>query len=84
MKSIKLTAIAVLLIAGESFAASTVSDVVARQRWPWNGKVDIDYTVTGDKTDIDFYATWDGQTTPVFLGTDYSAEAGSIAMSSIL
>lgn len=76
MKSIKLTAVAVLLIAGEAFAASTVSDVVARQRWPWNGKVDIDYTVTGDKTDVDFYATWDGQTTPVLIGTDFQIEAG--------
>ena len=28
--------------------AATVSDVAARQRWPWNGKVDIDYTITGD------------------------------------
>ena len=29
-------------------AAPTVSDVVARQRYPWNGMVDIDYTITGD------------------------------------
>ncbi len=28
--------------------AATVSDVAARQRWPWNGKVDIGYTITGD------------------------------------
>ena len=59
--------------AGEAFAASTVSDVVARQRWPWNGKVDIDYTLTGDKTDVDFYATWDGQTTPTIIGTAEAA-----------
>ena len=26
----------------------SVSDVVARQRWPWNGLVDVDYTVGGD------------------------------------
>lgn len=76
MKSIKLTAVAALLIAGEAFAASTVSDVVARQRWPWNGKVDIDYTLTGDKTDVDFYATWDGQTTPTIIGTAFQVEAG--------
>ena len=30
--------------------AATVSDVTARQRWPWNGLVDIDYTITGDDT----------------------------------
>lgn len=33
-----------------SFSA-TVSDVVARQRWPWNGMVDIDYTITGEDTE---------------------------------
>lgn len=31
--------------------AATVSDVTARQRWPWNGMVDIDYTITGDDTE---------------------------------
>lgn len=76
MKALNIAVTSLLLIAGEAFAASTVSDVVARQRWPWNGKVDIDYTVTGDKTDVDFYATWDGQTTPVLIGTDFQIEAG--------
>ena len=26
----------------------TITDVTAQQRYPWNGKVDISYTVTGD------------------------------------
>ena len=30
--------------------SAMVSDVTARQRYPWNGKVDIDYTVTGSNT----------------------------------
>jgi formylglycine-generating enzyme required for sulfatase activity len=30
-----------------SFAAPTITDVTARQRYPWNGKVDITYTVSG-------------------------------------
>ena len=36
-----------LLIALVSFeaAADVVSGVTCRQRWPWNGKVDIDYTL---------------------------------------
>ncbi len=34
-----------------SVSAATVSDVTARQRWPWNGLVDIDYTITGDDTE---------------------------------
>ncbi len=28
--------------------ASTITGVTAQQRYPWNGKVDISYTVTGD------------------------------------
>lgn len=59
-----------------AFAASTVSDVVARQRWPWSETVDIDYTLTGDKGDVTFSATWDGQATPVIIGTDFQVEAG--------
>ena len=27
-----------------------VSDVTAKQRYPWNGMVDIDYTITGNAT----------------------------------
>ena len=30
----------------------TVTNVVARQRWPWNGLVDIDYEITGDTTGL--------------------------------
>ena len=33
-------------------ATPTVSDVVARQRYPWNGMVDIDYTITGDASGL--------------------------------
>ena len=29
-----------------------VSNVVARQRWPWNGLVDVDYEVGGDTTGL--------------------------------
>ena len=75
MKNINLAVLAVSL-AGGAFAASTVSDVVARQRWPWSGTVDIDYTLTGDKGDVTFSATWDGQATPVIIGTDFQVEAG--------
>ena len=45
MKTLNIAVTSLLLVAGEAFAASTVSDVVARQRWPWNGKVDLVYTV---------------------------------------
>lgn len=36
------------LFAASAFATATVSNVKARQRYPWNGMVDIDYTITGD------------------------------------
>ena len=29
-------------------ATPTITGVTAQQRYPWNGKVDISYTVTGD------------------------------------
>ena len=28
-------------------AAVTITDITARQRWPWNGMVDIDFTIAG-------------------------------------
>ena len=67
---------AAAVVAFAAFGATTVSDVVARQRWPWSEKVDIDYTLTGDKGDVTFSATWDGQATPVILGTEFQVEAG--------
>ncbi len=42
-----LPALALLLIHLSSLADPTVTDVVARQRYPWNGKVDITCTVSG-------------------------------------
>ena len=36
------------LIGVAAFAAPTITGVTAQQRYPWNGKVDISYTVTGD------------------------------------
>ncbi len=41
---------ATLLTLGALAADPTVSDVVARQRWPWSRLVDIDYVLTGDST----------------------------------
>lgn len=32
-------------------AAVTVTNVTVQQRWPWNGKVDIDYEVVSDNAD---------------------------------
>ena len=42
--TVLLTLIGVAVFA----AAPTITGVTAQQRYPWNGKVDISYTVTGD------------------------------------
>ena len=51
MKSI-LTALVVVVATITSYIAKattpTITGVTAQQRYPWNGKVDISYTVTGD------------------------------------
>ena len=36
------------IVLGTLVAAPTITSVTAQQRYPWNGKVDISYTVTGD------------------------------------
>lgn len=43
-----VTVIAAILLAGHTFAAPTITGVTAQQRYPWNGTVDITYTVSGD------------------------------------
>ena len=51
MKNFKKTLCGLLFgLAGFGVIAATVSDVTARQRYPWNGKIDIDYTITGTDT----------------------------------
>lgn len=57
MKKLILTAAACAAIAANAF---TVTDVTARQRWPWNNLVDVDFTINGDAGDayyIDISAT---------------------------
>ena len=45
-----------------------IEDKIVRQRWPWSGKVDIDYIYTGTTiTSMSFTATWRGQSTPTNL-----------------
>lgn len=49
----RLIVVMLMLVATGEMAlhAATVSDVTARQRYPWNGMVDIDYTITGADTE---------------------------------
>lgn len=46
MKNLVVSGITLVSFFTTVFAA-TVSDVTARQRWPWNGMVDIDCTIIG-------------------------------------
>ena len=43
----KMMMIAAVLSALAASAAITITDVSARQRWPWNGLVDVDFTIAG-------------------------------------
>jgi formylglycine-generating enzyme required for sulfatase activity len=50
-------------IAMPTFADMTVTDVTARQRWPWNSLVDVDFTIAGaagEKCAIGITATCKG------------------------
>ena len=52
----KTVALAVFTLAATlAQAGITVTNVTAQQRWPWNGLVDIDYTVVSDDPDADVY-----------------------------
>ena len=42
----KLIAAIIGLASFASSASVTISDVIVRQQWPWNGKVNIDYVLT--------------------------------------
>ena len=51
----KVLAVAAALYALAVSAAVAVKDVSCRQRYPWNGLVDIDYTVEADDAAADVY-----------------------------
>ena len=47
MKRIAKLVLLAAMAAATPLWAAEVNDVKARQRWPWNGLVDIDCTVSG-------------------------------------
>ncbi len=53
LKQIIMAAAVVAAIGAE--AAVAVSNVVCTQRYPWNGKVDIDYEVFADDSAADVW-----------------------------
>ena len=50
-----------LATATSVLANNTLTSVTASQRWPWNGKVDIDYTLTSGATYPVFRVAFKGQ-----------------------
>ena len=65
-----------LFVALGAFAESTVSDVLVNQRWPWSEKVDVDFLLSGETSDVEVTATWDQHPTPYRLGTFFAAAPG--------
>ena len=53
MKTIVSALVALVTMTAQ--ADVTVKNVVAQQRWPWNGLVDIDYTVEADDPNADVF-----------------------------
>ena len=62
--------------------AATITGVTAKQRYPWNGKVDISYTVTGDVTaglPSDRMPVLSLSATNRVAGTNYVADTGCVS-----
>ena len=65
-----------------SAAAATITDVTAKQRFPWNGKVDITYMVTGDvlaARSSDAYVSLVVTVTNRVTGTSHVADLGCVS-----
>ena len=64
----KTFALAAVFAAGvwAAFADPVISDITVKQRWPWNGKVDIDYTLVAETNcDVTLTATYLGSGDPI-------------------
>lgn len=74
-----LAALVVLCCAAEMQAggtATSISDIVVNQRWPWSEKVDVDFVLSGETNDVEVTATWDAHPEPYRLGTVFAAAPG--------
>ena len=61
MKRKTILTFAAVILACAAFAdAATITNVIVRQRWPWSGVVDIDFTVKGASTGVKFLARCEG------------------------
>ena len=68
-----------LAVLGAAFAAGAfeVQNVTARQRWPWNSLIDVDFEIVqasaGDKFSVGITATCDGDTRTI-VGKTYRSD----------
>lgn len=73
MKMKAIMVVAAFGIATQAFAAVTVTNVVCRQRYPWNGLVDIDYEILSDNTEAQYFVYPKGEDkrlgTPIVMHT---------------
>ena len=82
MKKITVLSVALLAVGLAAFAetetSATIENVVVRQRWPWKGLVDIDFTVRGKATGVKFVAKYDGVEPFTLAEKDLSGEFAEI------
>jgi formylglycine-generating enzyme required for sulfatase activity len=82
MKKITVLSVALLAVGLAAFAetetSATIENVVVRQRWPWKGVVDIDFTVRGKATGVKFVAKYDGVEPFTLAEKDLSGEFAEI------
>ena len=72
----KVLKVLLLFVALGAAAESSISDVLVNQRWPWNEKVDVDFVLSGEASDVEVTATWDAHPTPYRLGTLFDCAPG--------
>ena len=65
-----------LSVALAASAAASLSNVVVNQRWPWSEKVDVDFILSGEKSDVEVTARWDAHPAPYRLGTLFGCAPG--------
>ena len=65
-----------MCVAFGAMAETSISDVVVNQRWPWDEKVDVDFVLSGETSDVEVTARWDAHPEPYRLGTLFAAAPG--------
>ena len=70
-----MTVCAAIFIGGNVFAAPYVTNVVAKQRYPWNGLVAVKYEIVGSTNEINGYVYGSLKATDQDTGKVYPASS---------